>query len=56
VSSILTSGTYAHLGPVMNKMRKMANTVDFLRKQFTNGEIDELTFKRMLANLDASTN
>jgi uncharacterized membrane protein len=40
----------------MNKMRKMANTVDFLRKQFTNGEIDELTFKRMLANLDASTN
>lgn len=56
VSSILTSGTYVHLGPVMNKMRKMATTVDFLRKQFSNGEIDEPTFKRMLANLDASTN
>lgn len=56
VASILTSGTYTHLGPVMNKMRQMATTVDFLRKQFANGEIDEVTFKRMLSNLDASTN
>lgn len=54
VSSILTSGTYSHLGPVMNKMRQMATTVDFLRKQYSSGEIDELTFKKMLANLEAS--
>jgi hypothetical protein len=54
VSSILTSGTYAHLGPVMNKMRQMATTVDFLRKQFSSGEIDEPTFKKMLSNLEAS--
>jgi hypothetical protein len=54
VSSILTSGTYTHLGPVMNKMRQMATTVDFLRKQYSSGEIDEPTFKKMLANLEAS--
>jgi len=54
VSSILTSGTYANLGPVMNKMRQMATTVDFLRKQYSSGEIDEPTFKKMLANLEAS--
>ena len=54
VSSILTSGTYTHLGPVMNKMRQMATTVDFLRKQYATGEIDEVTFKKMLANLEAS--
>lgn len=53
VSSILTSGTYSHLGPVMNKMRQMATTVDFLRKQYSSGEIDEKTFKKMLANLEA---
>lgn len=53
VSSILTSGTYTHLGPVMNKMRQMATTVDFLRKQYATGEIDESTFKKMLANLEA---
>jgi len=56
VSSILTSGTYTHLGPVMNKMRQMATTVDFLRKQYSSGEIDEPTFKKMLANLEASIN
>jgi hypothetical protein len=54
VSSILTSGTYTHLGPIMNKMRQMASTVDFLRKQYASGEIDEMTFKKMLSNLDAS--
>ena len=53
VSTILTSGTYTYLGPVMNKMRQMATTVDFLRKQFSAGEIDEHTFKKMLANLEA---
>ena len=56
VSSILTSGTYTHLGPIMNKMRQMATTVDFLRKQYASGQIDEKTFKKMLLNLDASMN
>jgi uncharacterized membrane protein len=32
----------------------MASTVDFLRKQYASGEIDETTFKKMLSNLDAS--
>ena len=54
VAAILTSGTYTHLGPVMNKMRQMATTVDFLRKQYALGEINEATFKKMLSNLDAS--
>jgi hypothetical protein len=54
VASILTSGTYKYLGPVMNKMRQMATTVDFLRQQYSDGEIDEQTFKRMLKNLDSS--
>jgi hypothetical protein len=56
VSSILTSGTYANLGPVMSKMKQMSTTVNFLRQQFNSGEIDEPTFKRMLSNLDTSTN
>ena len=54
VSSILISGTYTHLGPVMKKMKQIATTVDFLRKQHATGEIDEATFKKMLANLESS--
>lgn len=52
VASILTSGTYPHLGPVMNKMRQIANTVSFLRNQYQQGEIDENTFKNLLSNLE----
>jgi hypothetical protein len=52
VVSILTSGTYPKLGPVMTKMRQIASTVTFLRKQFETGEIDEITFRKMLDNLE----
>jgi hypothetical protein len=52
VASILTSGTYPNLGPVMNKMRQIATTVSFLRNQYEKGEINETTFKNLLSNLE----
>ena len=52
VSSILTSGTYPNLGPVMSKMRQIASTVSFLRSQFESGQIDKITFKNLLNNLE----
>ena len=52
VASILTSGTYPNLGPVMNRMRQIATTVSFLRKQYESGEINEPTFKNLLSNLE----
>jgi hypothetical protein len=55
VASILTSGTYPNLGPIMTKMRKDSNTVMFLRGQYQSGEIDEATFKSLLRNLDAES-
>jgi hypothetical protein len=54
VASILTSGTYPNLGPVMNKMRQIATTVTFLRKQYEQGEINESTFKNLLSNLESN--
>jgi hypothetical protein len=54
VSSILTSGTYEVLGPIMTKMKKIAATAAFLRSQHDQGQIDESTFKKMLANLEAA--
>jgi hypothetical protein len=54
VASILMSGTYPNLGPVVTKMRQIANTVTFLRSQYSSGEIDEATFQKMLANLENS--
>ena len=54
VASILTSGTYPNLGPVMNKMRQIATTVTFLRKQYEQGEINESTFKNLLSNLEST--
>lgn len=55
VATILTSGTYPNLGPIMTKMKKDSNTVMFLRGQYQSGEIDEATFKSLLRNLDAET-
>lgn len=53
VSSILTSGTYEVLGPIMTKMKKIAATAAFLRSQHDHGQIDEETFRKMLTNLEA---
>ena len=52
VASILTAGTYPNLGPVMSRMRQIASTVTFLRKQHEAGEIDDSTFKNLLSNLE----
>lgn len=52
VSSILTSGTYGVLGPIMTKMKKIAATATFLRAQHAAGQIDQATFQKMLANLE----
>lgn len=53
VSNILTSGTYDTLGPIMTKMKKIAATAAFLRSQFSAGQIDEETFRKMLLNLES---
>lgn len=52
VSSILTSGTYPNLGPIMYDMRKNAGTVQYLKQQFAAGHIDEDTFNKLLKNLE----
>lgn len=52
VSSILTSGTYPNLGPIMFDMKKNAGTVQYLKQQFAKGHIDEETFNKLLKNLE----
>lgn len=53
VTSILTSGTYPNLGPIMANMKKNAATVQYLKQQFDGGYIDESTLSKLLNNLDA---
>jgi hypothetical protein len=52
VNSILTSGTYPSLGPVMTQMNKISTTVTFLKSQFETGKIDKKTFEDLLENLE----
>jgi hypothetical protein len=52
VTSILTSGTYPNLGPIMSDMKKNAATVQYLKKQFESGNINEETLNKLLTNLD----
>jgi hypothetical protein len=51
VTSILTSGTYPNLGPIMADMKKNVATVQYLKQQFENGNIDEETLNKLLTNL-----
>jgi hypothetical protein len=51
VTSILTSGTYPNLGPIMSDMKKNAATVQYLKQQFESGNIDEVTLGKLLNNL-----
>jgi hypothetical protein len=52
VSSILTSGTYLNLGPIMHDMKKNSGTIQYLKQQFAKGHIDEGTFNKLLKNLE----
>ena len=51
VTSILTSGTYPNLGPIMADMKKNAATVQYLKQQFESGNIDKETLSKLLNNL-----
>ena len=51
VTSILTSGTYPNLGPIMADMKKNAATIQYLKQQFESGNIDEETLSKLLINL-----
>jgi hypothetical protein len=51
VTSILTSGTYPNLGPIMADMKKNAATVQYLKQQFETGIIDKDTLNKLLSNL-----
>lgn len=52
VTSILTSGTYPNLGPIMSEMKKNAATVQYLKNQHDRGHIDKETLEMLLKNLD----
>ena len=52
VTSILTSGTYPNLGPIMSEMKKNAATVQYLKNQHDQGHIDRETLETLLTNLE----
>ena len=52
VTSILTSGTYPNLGPIMSEMKKNAATVQYLKNQHDRGHIDQATLETLLKNLE----
>jgi hypothetical protein len=51
VTSILTSGSYPNLGPIMADMHKNAATVQYLKQQFEIGNIDKGILSKLLDNL-----
>lgn len=53
VTSILTSGTYPNLGPIMSEMKKNAATVQYLKNQHDRGHIDKGTLDTLLTNLES---
>lgn len=55
VTSILTSGTYPNLGPIMADMKKNAATVQYLKQQFESGYIGQETLHTLLENLGVSS-
>lgn len=51
VTSILISGSYPNLGPIMVDMKKNVATVQYLKQQFESGVIDKEILRKLLDNL-----
>lgn len=51
VVTILTSGTYPNLGPLIADMRENARTIKVLKEQFEKGVITEIQYQQMLNDL-----